>query len=244
MFEILSKAEAIACGSKRYFTGKPCKRGNVAQRKTADSKCLCDACRTRRAELDKPKYASRFRAWADRNPDKYFGRKRTAEQNAERRKRRREQAGNEYDRAYYIANRERILERVRKTREYDPEASRKYYLSRRDAALAAAKAWIAANPERVAERKARRRAAQAQRVPSWYGELDGFAFSEANALAAERSLATGCPHHVDHMVPMRAKKASGLHCCANLQVIPAYLNMFKNNKLIMSEPDQWLEYLK
>lgn len=41
--EIISCKEAKAKGLKRYFTGKPCKRGHVAERYTATGNCLqCD----------------------------------------------------------------------------------------------------------------------------------------------------------------------------------------------------------
>lgn len=37
---IISRAEAKQLGLKRYFTGKPCKHGHIAERYTVDSKCL------------------------------------------------------------------------------------------------------------------------------------------------------------------------------------------------------------
>lgn len=43
MLEPISREDAIAAGSKRYFTGKPCKRGHVSERKVSDHACL--ACR-------------------------------------------------------------------------------------------------------------------------------------------------------------------------------------------------------
>ena len=41
---LVSVAEARASGSKRYFTGKPCKRGHVGPRYLGNSKCVvCSA---------------------------------------------------------------------------------------------------------------------------------------------------------------------------------------------------------
>ena len=39
--ELISRAEAKARGFKRYFTGKPCRRGHVAERRTCgDGECI------------------------------------------------------------------------------------------------------------------------------------------------------------------------------------------------------------
>ena len=41
--DIISRAKAKAAGLKRYFTGKPCKRGHLAQRYVSVGECLeCD----------------------------------------------------------------------------------------------------------------------------------------------------------------------------------------------------------
>lgn len=49
---------------------------------------------------------------------------------------------------------------------------------------------------------------------------------------------------VDHMYPISGKNVSGLHVHSNLQVIPARLNEHKNNKFILTQPDEWVEYLR
>lgn len=68
------------------------------------------------------------------------------------------------------------------------------------------------------------------RTPKWLTEDDCWIISEAYALAALRTAATGVKHHVDHIVPLRGKTVSGLHVPQNLQVIPWLDNQRKTNK--------------
>lgn len=60
-------------------------------------------------------------------------------------------------------------------------------------------------------------------------EWDEFVLEEAISLANERNKTTSTKWHVDHIVPLNHRKASGLHCANNLQVVPASWNLKKNN---------------
>jgi hypothetical protein len=76
--------------------------------------------------------------------------------------------------------------------------------------------------------EARRRA-----TPLW---VDTAAIVDFYVKARQISAATGIPHHVDHIVPLRAMRngkhvASGLNVPWNLQVIPAGDNLKKGNRL-------------
>lgn len=101
--------------------------------------------------------------------------------------------------------------------------------------------WRKNNNERANEINATRRAARHKAIPKWFDEFDEFVVSECAALASIRTRQTGIAWHVDHMVPLQAKKASGLHCADNLQVIPAVMNSGKRNKLIYIEPYEWIK---
>lgn len=79
-----------------------------------------------------------------------------------------------------------------------------------------------------------------KRIPSWFGEFDEFVISEALELTKLRERDTGIKWHADHMVPLQASKASGLHCANNIQVIPSAMNLAKKNKMILTEPLEWL----
>ncbi len=70
--KIISRAEAKQQGLKRYFTGKPCKRGHVCERYVNDCQCYqCgyDKCRARYL-ADPQSDSDRVMKWKSRNPEK------------------------------------------------------------------------------------------------------------------------------------------------------------------------------
>ena len=52
--QIISRAEAIKQGLKRYFTGKPCKHGHVAEREVFNATCVeCELAAAKKYRLKK-----------------------------------------------------------------------------------------------------------------------------------------------------------------------------------------------
>jgi hypothetical protein len=118
--------------------------------------------------------------------------------------------------------------------------SRKWFLENKDKAGAATKAWALANQERDRQRRdeyrranrgqyaanaMRRHAAKLERTPAWadHDLIDSF-----YALAGiYRDF--GHEVEVDHVVPLRGRRVSGLHVHDNLQIIPSHLNKAKSN---------------
>ena len=103
-------------------------------------------------------------------------------------------------------------------------------------------AWKKANAERVkaeasAYQKANRgmcnaklaryRAAKIMATPAWAND---FFIAEAYDLAKRREEVCGGKWHVDHHVPLNSKLVCGLHCEANLRVIPGVENISKGNR--------------
>lgn len=84
-------------------------------------------------------------------------------------------------------------------------------------------------PYRVA--RAKRRAAELQRAVSW-GDMEWhqFALSEIYECARLRSILTGVPHEVDHIIPLQGKRVSGLHIAENLRVVTRKENRRKGAK--------------
>lgn len=80
--------------------------------------------------------------------------------------------------------------------------------------------WKQNNPEKNKYYSAKRRAAKIQRTPAWANQ------EKINEIYAN------CPegYHVDHIVPLRGERVSGLHVENNLQYLPASENISKGNK--------------
>jgi hypothetical protein len=83
------------------------------------------------------------------------------------------------------------------------------------------------NPDKVNAKASKRRATKLQRTPLWgdINRIKGF-----YKLAKIMSDLCKEPYHVDHIVPMQGKIVCGLHVPENMQVLPASLNISKNNQ--------------
>lgn len=91
----------------------------------------------------------------------------------------------------------------------------------------ASREWAQANPHLVRQQAAKRRAVSRQATPKW---ANRFFVQEAYHLATLRTRVTGIEWHVDHVVPLNSPLVCGLHCEANLAVIPATENLSKSNR--------------
>ena len=87
-----------------------------------------------------------------------------------------------------------------------------------------------ANKPLVNARTRNRQLAKLQRTPKWLTVDDNWMIEQAYELAELRTKMFGFAWHVDHVIPLQGKNVSGLHVPTNLQVIPAILNMAKNNR--------------
>lgn len=201
---LISRKEAKIAGAVRYFTGKPCLNGHVAERQTSNGVCLaCVA--ERKAVYDKTyriKHLEKLRAY-DRDRPKRKVRPEVVKAQKSR---------------YYQRHKERLASAHAAYRATNKEKRIEYF-----------KTYKKENAAQVAAWNAKRRAAEMQRTPAWLSSEDHWVISEAYALAATRTKLFGFQWHVDHILPLRGKKVSGLHVPANLQVIPAVDNLRKAN---------------
>lgn len=153
----------------------------------------------------RPCFAARRAEWRRSNPD------RAKAEFAEWRDK-----NPDYWRQYYATNTEAESQR----KAADRMARREVYLARERAAQAADTGGMAA---RLAKRRARKKRA----TPAW---ADHSAIAALYRLAAVYSEMLGEPMHVDHVVPLQGKRVSGLHCEANLQILPKRANQAKGNR--------------
>lgn len=139
-------------------------------------------------------------------------------------------------RAYVEANREKVR-----------AASSAYYWANRGRRQALLAKWRAENPERLSEVRKRwydeNRALRNYYSSAWRKQAriatppwaDAEKMQAIYAEAIRVSEETGIEHHVDHFYPLRGRTVSGLHCEANLRIIPATENMRKHNR----HPDEF-----
>lgn len=213
-----TRAEALASGSARYFTGKPCSRGHIAPRYTAGRACSeCSkastvAWQSRNLETVRPKQR-------DYNKDYYL-------KKAEELRRK--------NNAYNATNREKRAEAERNRRFSKAEEirakDRARYAADPDGRKIHVRNWQLANPHKLAAYNARRRAAELRATPSWLTPEQLSEIAEKYREAADLTESTGIEHHVDHIFPLRGKNFCGLHVPWNLQVLPAQENLAKGNK--------------
>lgn len=120
-------------------------------------------------------------------------------------------------------------------------SQRKWYAANRNEQIARCKGFREANPElikniqatygrknrdKINAKTAKRNAAKLSATPTWGNE---FFIKEAYHLAKIREKMLGGKWHVDHIVPLQSKLVCGLHVENNLQVIPQFANLSKNN---------------
>lgn len=248
--KVISRAEAKRLGLKRFFTGKPCIRGHVAERVVSNKACVeCAAIRDRayknaNRELLREQAKARYANGADYRREYYLKNKEKYKERADRRYREKRDEILALQKQRFAENPGLTAEKNKRYRDRHPEKvvqiQRCNYVKNREKILQRQKANYRADPSKATAKAALRRSRKANAVPTWYGELDAFVWNEAADLVRRREAATGTPWAGDHMIPITGRKACGLHVWNNCQVIPEKLNLFKNNKMILTEPREWI----
>ena len=199
-----SRQAALEVGAKKFFTGEPCRKGHISPFYVSVNKCCaCISARAKERYLRDPAAAK----LADRERSRRY-----SERHPERRKASKQR--------WADANKEALAEIVR-------ISSRKWYWKNRDKARESNKQWMRNNKGKVVAKNTAREMALLRAIPSW---AEHEAIKAIYADAERLTSATGVLYSVDHIVPIRGKTVCGLHCAANLRVIPATENYSKGNR--------------
>ena len=126
---IVTRAEAKAAGAPRYFTGRPCPHGHIAERTTANGTCrVCSNWMSHASKrADPEKYNTLSRDWQRKHKVRLAAKAKALRQrDPERVKARKDrysasEKGKARRRDHYIANAETIKKRVRDWVEEFPE---------------------------------------------------------------------------------------------------------------------------
>lgn len=219
--EIISREEARGAGLKRFYTGAACPRGHISERYVNNGHCI--ECRKRFYDPVASKEYNRI--YRQENLE------RIALQDKERKAK-----------AYALKRRDARAQKAAYQSQLIAERTQRKMFNRK-LAVERVRLWGLSNPGKKQSKRAKRRAIKMRAVPSWFGELDAFVWLEAADLVIRRNALTGIGWHADHMIPLAAREACGLHVASNCQVIPQRLNNQKHCKMILAEPGEWIAHL-
>ena len=198
-----------------YFSGTPCKFGNIAERRVSNRQCMCEqhqeqerakALRWRNANAERAR--ENFRKWRSENVEKN----------------RADSLGRYYQNRVHNV----VLSRSYKAKNYQKvrQKNKDWTSNNMDKVRSASRRRYKADPAKFIIAVTNRAIAQEQRTPKW---ADLGAIEQIYRRAKQLSRETGVKMHVDHVVPLRGRKVSGLHTVENLRIIPATENCSKRH---------------
>jgi hypothetical protein len=109
----------------------------------------------------------------------------------------------------------------------------------KDRVSAHQRAYRKRRPEKLLAKNSARRARTVEAMPSDFSDFDAFVIEEAARACRRRAKLHGEPFHIDHMIPLAA---GGEHRATNIQVIPARLNLWKGDRLVLTQPGEWIAH--
>ena len=121
---------------------------------------------------------------------------------------------------------EKASEWAKKNKKRRRATAKNWWLNNKQLHAQSVKKWTNKNRHRVNAKLVERRRLNGVAKPAWAND---FFIDEIYDLARIRTAVTGFAWHVDHIVPLKHPLVCGLHCEANLRVIPAFENRSKGN---------------
>lgn len=199
--DITTQKTARQAGHPHYFTGKPCKRGHTSPRYTHNG--TCTAC-----HLEYSKVYNKTVAGKETTRKTQSAYRETAK-------------GKQAVRRYLDSPKgKRAVTKFRESEKYQTwlrqyQQSEKYREYRK--MLRDLRTHLGHN----AASNAKRRAIIKQALAPW---ADVDKIKQVYMECAERTLSTGIPHNVDHIIPLSGRTVCGLHVENNLRIITATEN--------------------
>ena len=238
-YDAITCIEAKRKSLTRYYTGRPCKYGHVAERLTTNRTCvICHSAKT--IARCKERY----------HADENYRKRVIAKKVKARRERYQADAGfrehiKKLNKKYYSINPEKFHAATKKWIQKNPERRKEYsrkwakksydanpdkYRKRtrcwRENNLEAAKAklrsWQKNNPAAVNAHNGKRRAMRLHATPKW---------ADDKKMKAIYEKARRLGMHVDHILPLNSDFICGLHVHGNLQLLTPSQNISKGNKI-------------
>lgn len=208
---IITRAQAKAAGLTRYFSGKVCPRGHIAERFVCSYNCV--ECHEDWKRENPDKYRAAIKGWEEANADYYrANRKAYREANRERRQ--------AVCAAWREANKDRVLSVNRAYHKANPEL------------VARVKAeWAEKNAEHELERK---RLLTAKRRAQKRGSVGSYTADQIqDLLGAQKCRCANClvsirdGYHIDHVTPLAR---GGSNDIRNIQLLCGLCNRRKGAK--------------
>lgn len=95
--------------------------------------------------------------------------------------------------------------------------------------------WARRNRSALTAKQRARDAAKLGATPKWLTAIQQAQIQEVYDIADARTVQTGVQHHVDHIHPLKGHNFAGLHVPWNLQVLTAFDNHSKKNRVPADE---------
>lgn len=118
-----------------------------------------------------------------------------------------------------------------KNREKERSRQAEWTKNNREKANARVYRYQKRNPQRASDAASRKYYALKAATPRWLTVGNLVEIKWAYELAKERSLSTGNPHVIDHIIPLQGENICGLHVPWNLQILTRSENSKKGNKV-------------
>lgn len=125
---------------------------------------------------------------------------------------------------WYKSNKEYSIQYAIDWRENNPERAKETM-----------RKWTKKNAPRRAMKQTERKASQFNATPSWLSAIELAQIQEMYDVAAAKTMQTGIKHHVDHIHPLQGNAFNGLHVPWNLQILTAFENISKKNRIPKGE---------